>query len=354
MASLKESYNFMIEKCKASNVRYSQKYREGQIIDGLQYYDCSSLIYAALQAGGFYEGVSDYTPWFWTAIEQSELVSKLGFSRLNARTEEWRPGDILWRDRHTEMVYSLDPLSSMGARSDTLPADDQVEIHSTTVNSWVYILRCPAESDDLNGTPAPTAWYNDDTYLTQAQRENNARIVWASLTVQGWSEYAIAALLGNMDQESTINPGFSQRGGSGYGLVQWTPASRWTDWADARGYEHNDGNGQILKIVEEMTADNQDEWYTTQEIYGDNPPNGQYNLSRDEYITNSGNHTIDYLTSAWLWEYERPPLATANESYRIQQANYWYNLFHGWTPKPDPGFNLPIWLIWKIREMNNR
>lgn len=352
MASLKEAFNFVVEKCIAENVRYSQDYREGQTINGLQYYDCSSLMYAALYAGGFYFGVSGYTPWFWTAIEGDELI-KIGFSELDYETTEWRIGDILWRSGHTEMVYSLNPLSSAGARSARLPDADQVSVHSTSKSSWTKIYRCATKDDDLNGVPIPTVWYNDDTYLSESQKLNNAKIIWGSLIVQGWSEYSIAALLGNMDQESTINPGFSQRGGSGYGLVQWTPSSRWTTWADDRGYEYNDGNGQIMKIVEEMTESGQDEWYTTREVYGDSPPNGQYLLSREDYISNSGNWSIDYLTSAWLWEYERPPLSTAMEDYRRQRANYWYQLLHGQSPIPDPGFNLPIWLIWKIKEVNS-
>lgn len=350
MASLKEAYNFVVEKCAAENVRYSQEYREGQTIDGLQYYDCSSLMYAALYAGGFYFGISGYIPWFWTAVEGEELT-KIGFSELTS-ADEWRPGDILWRSGHTEMLYSLNPLSSMGARSARLADAEQVAIHTTTKNSWTKVYRCTAKDDDLNGTPAPSVWYNDDTYLSESQKLNNAKIIWASLIVQGWSEYSIAALLGNMDQESTINPGFSQRGGSGYGLVQWTPPTRWSDWADSRGYEKDDGNGQILKIVEEMTAANQDEWYSTREIYGDNPPNGHYLLSREDYITNSGSWSIDYLTSAWLWEYERPPLSTAMESYRRERAHYWYNVLHGMQPIPDPGFDLPIWLVWKVKELN--
>lgn len=359
MASLKEAYNFVIEKCKAANVRYSmdENLRRGGYQDGLQYYDCSSLMYACLQAGGFYQGVTDFEPWFWTAIMREELP-KLGFTEYDASTTEWKPGDILLRLRsrgHTEMVYSLSPLSSMGARGSTLPAEEQVEIHETNKTSWQYLFRCKASDDDLNGQPIPTEWINKDDYLTESEKLNNARIVWASLIREGWTEYSIAALLGNMDQESNINPGFSQRGGgTGYGLVQWTPGTRWKNWADERGYSYDDGNGQLLKIVEEMTADGQDEWYTTKEIYGDNPPNGEYLLSRNDFITNPDRKSIAYLTSAWLWEYERPNLADAMESYRQERAQHWYNILHGYTPIPDPGFELPIWLLWKIREVNNR
>lgn len=343
MASLKTAYDFIINKCNANNVRYSQAYREGEIIDGIQYYDCSSLMYAGLKEGGYYNNVSNYTPWFWTAIEEEELT-KIGFQKLNAKTSEWKKGDILWRSGHTEMVYSSLPTKSMGARSSKLSAEDQVSIHNTTKESWTYIFRSPISSDDLNTTNL--SWINKDDYLTDEEKQNNAEIVWTTMKNNGWNEYSISALLGNMDQESNINPGFSQRGGgTGYGLVQWTPGTRWKNWADLNGYAYNDGYGQLAKIQEEMTASNQDEWYKTSVIYGDNPPNGFYELTRDEFIHNRLNKSIEYLTSAWLWEYERPNLSDAMENYRIERALYWYDYFRSYEPG---GFTLPVWLLFRL------
>ena len=55
MPDINIAYNWAINKCNDPNVRYSMDWnkRDGVIVDGLQYYDCSSFIFWALDAGGF-------------------------------------------------------------------------------------------------------------------------------------------------------------------------------------------------------------------------------------------------------------------------------------------------------------
>ena len=65
---------------------------------------------------------------------------------------------------------------------------------------------------------------------------------------KGWSKEAISGMMGNIQKESTVNPGIWQNltvGTGGYGLVQWTPATNWTNWADTHGYARDDGYGQL-------------------------------------------------------------------------------------------------------------
>ena len=66
-------------------------------------------------------------------------------------------------------------------------------------------------------------------YLSLEQMKGNALYIWTRLKGAGWTENAVAGVLGNMQSESTINPGlFENRDygnmDNGYGLVQWTPA----------------------------------------------------------------------------------------------------------------------------------
>lgn len=79
--------------------------------------------------------------------------------------------------------------------------------------------------------------YNSSNALTLAQMEINANYIWTALKMQGWTRNAVAGMLGNMQSESSINPGRWQSdrvGGSseghGYGLVQWTPYTKYTNW----------------------------------------------------------------------------------------------------------------------------
>lgn len=73
-------------------------------------------------------------------------------------------------------------------------------------------------------------------YLSEAQQLENAQYMATWFSGRGYTKNAICGLLGNMSQESNMNPGFWQRGGSGYGLVQWTPGSKYRNWAIQHGY----------------------------------------------------------------------------------------------------------------------
>ena len=44
-------------------------------------------------------------------------------------------------------------------------------------------------------------WISTDTYLTQQHRDENAKLIWDYLTGLGWTNEAVAGILGNMDVE---------------------------------------------------------------------------------------------------------------------------------------------------------
>lgn len=50
------------------------------------------------------------------------------------------------------------------------------------------------------------AWISRNGYLNQSEMENNANIVISYFRSQGVNDVTIAAILGNMQAESTINP----------------------------------------------------------------------------------------------------------------------------------------------------
>lgn len=58
-------------------------------------------------------------------------------------------------------------------------------------------------------------WIDDDRYLSQSEMENNANIIIAYYRSLGINDSTIAALLGNMQAESTLSPGLNERGGGG-------------------------------------------------------------------------------------------------------------------------------------------
>ena len=151
-------------------------------------------------------------------------------------------------------------------------------------------------------------------YLSQEEMENNAKEIYAYFKDKGWTLNAIAGVLGNMQQESTINPGLWQslkeyNYSGGFGLVQWTPATKYTNWAVANGYAIDDGTGQMYWI--DQLAESTGEWIKT----------SAYNLTWEQFKTST--ETPEYLCSAFLKNFERAGVEV--EETRKKYARKWYD-----------------------------
>lgn len=155
-------------------------------------------------------------------------------------------------------------------------------------------------------------------YLNLQEMTVNAEYILSALLSKGWSKNAVAGMLGNMQTESTINPGIWQdlaegRLDLGFGLVQWTPASKYTNWADSMGYTWTDIDGQLERLQFEI--DNNLQWI----------PTVDYPLSFREFKTS--NQSPEYLAQAFLRNYERP--TEQNQPNRSTQARYWFENLTG-------------------------
>lgn len=164
-------------------------------------------------------------------------------------------------------------------------------------------------------------------YLERSQMKDNAQYIADYLISNGWTQNAVAGILGNMERESTMNPGLWEsliygNMSGGYGLVQWTPATGYTSWADARGYPwgNNYGNttayfnGQLECILWEV-ANNQ-QWIAT----------SSFNFSFSAFTQST--QSPEYLAEAFMRNYERPGIPELEQ--RKQNARYWFeNLTYG-------------------------
>lgn len=185
-------------------------------------------------------------------------------------------------------------------------------------------------------------WTNSSTCpLTQAQQENNAYYIYSYLSRRGWTMEAVAALLGNMQVESYINPGqwesaYPIYGSGGFGLVQWTPWSKYTNWA-GDGWESN-YTKQLERLVYEVDADiaapNTGQWIAVSS-YG----------YMSFYDFTQSTTSVDTLTMCFEYSYER---GTPMSSTRIANARRWYEYLGG-QPHPSGGM-IPIWLLFKMKE----
>ena len=305
MPSIQTAWQWAVDTCNAPNVGYSQTYRDQQTIDGITYYDCSSFIWYALVAGGF--PLSGYP--FATATMVGELL-QIGFTYADINGL-WVAGDIVWRDGHCEMVYSGSTGYgiTMGAHSSNLPLADQVSINSNPsyASSYTYLLRY------TGGIPA-RQWLRGThgQYFTQSEMENNALCVrdWC-VTYTDWSLQAIAAMVANMQGESTLNPDSMERpnqpigvvGVDGIGLTQWT-----TD-------ESQVGNPLFVYL---------DYLYGTHTDWGD--PDRQMHVICDlEYGIEQGTYPSTYVVNGYTYHVD-PWIPNVNISF--------YNWAHSTS---DPG-----------------
>lgn len=167
--------------------------------------------------------------------------------------------------------------------------------------------------------------------LTLAQQQHNAEIIHDMLRPEGWTLHAVCAMLGNMQLESSINPGRWENdtiGSGGFGLVQWTPASKVRNWIfnTYGSTDYTNGDYQISRIQYELQ--NGIQWAST----------SAYPMTFLEFTQSRSD--VEYLALAWAYNYER---GTPAEEYRKANARYWFDYFGGTS-------SLPIWLLFKLKE----
>mgnify|MGYP004535188079 FL=1 len=179
-------------------------------------------------------------------------------------------------------------------------------------------------------------WITGNRYLSMDEMKNNADIMYAFFTERGWTVNAISAMFGNMQTESTLNPGIWEgltppstgQTKVGYGLVQWTPYTNYSDWA-GDGWQDN-GQKEMERIIYEL--ENHLQWIST----------SLYPMTFREF--SQSEKPPAYLAQAFLFNYERPTVKP--QPARSKQAEYWYEYLAGHPPVKQ----IPIWLLFKLKE----
>lgn len=207
-----------------------------------------------------------------------------------------------------------------------------------TRSSWQLSRNYTFQGYIYNPGATPLEWITGNRYLTDAEEENNAYMFLYAMSGYGWTLNAIAGALGNIESESGINPGIWQNlyptPSNGYGLVQWTPSTNYTNWAEQNGYAIDDGEGQCYWIANVTVTAGQ--WIGTPE----------YPITFDTFT--SSTESPEYLASAFLHNFERPADFSTEET-RREQAHKWYDFLQNVpTPirpnKPIPGWGADVWI----------
>ena len=176
--------------------------------------------------------------------------------------------------------------------------------------------------------------------------------IYSVLYKQGWTVNAVAGLLGNIGYESGYNPwrwqndNIGASDGSpwknkGYGLVQFTPASKYINSAmSTPGYGPNfsdqpgritDGNSQMIYL----------------DGYADYYPTKAYPMTYAEYKKSTND--AGTLAVTWLYNYERPADPASTEAARREAGLYWFDVLGGITPSK----NTALYLLYLWEVTNN-
>lgn len=174
---------------------------------------------------------------------------------------------------------------------------------------------------------------------------------------RNWTPQAVAGMLGNITIESTINPSRWQNDTpppdpetgteeTGYGLVQWTPYSKYRNWVLPEGDKENwdDGQGYLAELwgtwqnngyleTERISAerDHEIQWIKTD----------KFNYSFKDFGKKEDDPSI--LAEAFLRNYERPAYPDSTLKDRQEWAEYWFYR----VTRPIYGYVIPWW-HWKF------
>ncbi|WP_179134391.1 phage tail tip lysozyme, partial [Enterococcus villorum] len=170
--------------------------------------------------------------------------------------------------------------------------------------------------------------------------EKRAWKIWTMLKARGYSEYAAAGILGNIQGEvgASMNPDTEQLGGPAYGIVQWDGSAY-----PLVGSPTWNGREYVQRLMN--TAGIQEDYRSIEaqvKLLDWCMFNGQW-LGKVNPTTVSGFKSInDAKSAAYAFEmnFERP--ASAHPE-RQNYAQSWYNKLHGLTsPEPGGNFICPI------------
>ena len=172
------------------------------------------------------------------------------------------------------------------------------------------------------------------------EAEKRAWKIWTMLKARGYSEYAAAGILGNIQGEvgASMNPDTEQVDGPAYGLVQWDGSAY-----PLVGSPTWNGREYVQRLMN--TAGIQEDYRSIEaqvKLLDWCMFNGQW-IGKVNPTTVSGFKTInDAKSAAYAFEmnFERP--ASAHPE-RQNYAQAWYNKLHGLTsPEPGGNFICPI------------
>ena len=188
-------------------------------------------------------------------------------------------------------------------------------------------------------------WYSINDYgaLLQEEKEHNAVKAMSYLRQHRFTIYAAAGIVGNMWAESQMSPGQWQNNvpyGNGYGLVQWTPYTLYSNWAGANW--ENNGPLEMKRLQYEKDT-NIEFWHNQTIMPG-------WNWTNFSEITPGPNETdydaVNLATEVFCYRYLAPGNPAGTMANRQLHARYVFDNCKGSA--------IPVWLLFKMSKLNRR
>lgn len=182
----------------------------------------------------------------------------------------------------------------------------------TEGDGWVTVKNTNVVSTIV---PVKSSIVSRNAALKQFECLTNARYIHNFLKKNGWSENAIFATLGNMEAESYFSPSkweVTNNESKGFGLVQWTPATKYFNWLSS-GANREDIDNQLNRILYEVS--NNLQWESS-----------LHSPSMTFSAFTTSTKAISVLAEYFARCYENPASVSSKVPARQKNANKWSTL----------------------------
>lgn len=137
--------------------------------------------------------------------------------------------------------------------------------------------------------------------ITKEDNRTTEEVVWDYLKAAGYSDIQVAGIIGNLYQESGLNPARIESNGEGIGLVQWSFGRKQNliNYASSKGVDWSDLETQLEFLVSELDSKQ------------------FYQRYKDTFMNP---YSVSEATEAFCFGFERPNKEKANLSFRQEKA----------------------------------